>query len=102
MARHFFARSATRGELVSSLMRAIFIAEGAKTIAGETKPRWQIRLEFDEMVKRLSTFATRAAPNTQMLRVNWYDSVRPRRGCGTYREDSGDRINRDGQDAAGW
>ena len=52
-------------------------AEGAKEVAGETKPRRQIRLEFDEIVKRLSSFAARVAPGTQLLRVYWYDGVGP-------------------------
>ena len=52
-------------------------AEGAKVISGVTMPRWQIRLEYDEMVNRLRSFATQVAPATQLLRIYWYDGIRP-------------------------
>ena len=52
-------------------------AEGAKAVFGETRPRWQIRLEYAEMVGELRSFATRAAPGSDLLRVYWYDGIRP-------------------------
>lgn len=52
-------------------------AEGAKAIAGETKARFQLRLEYDELVDQLRSFAIRMAPGTQMLRIYWYDGARP-------------------------
>lgn len=52
-------------------------AEGAKAVSGETKSRWRIRLEYDDMVGKLSSFATEAAPGARLLRVYWYDGVHP-------------------------
>lgn len=70
----------------------LFAASSA-LIAGTRQPRDQVSLDIEKAVKALTDAAATAAPSVRMLRIYWYDGVRPYQGPSTQQAALGLRPN---------
>jgi uncharacterized LabA/DUF88 family protein len=68
------------------LQTAVFIdagylfAAGSSLISGQKRPRLNCRLDIDKAVETISKFANAVEPQARLLRIYWYDGIRPYSG----------------------
>ncbi len=52
-----------------------FFAQGSFALTGQKQSRHQLRIQIPEAIERLKEFARNKAPETQLLRIYWYDAA---------------------------
>lgn len=55
-------------------------AAGSSLIAGANQPREQLTLDIDKVIKELVKSSDFAAPTVRLLRIYWYDGIKPSYG----------------------
>lgn len=68
------------------LQTAVFIdagylfAAGSALVSGAKKPRLQCQLDIDKAIEIISRFSAAVEPQARLLRIYWYDGIRPYSG----------------------
>ena len=71
------------------LQTAVFVdagylfAAGSALISGQRKPRTECRLDIEKAIESISKFSGAVEPNARLLRIYWYDGIRPYNGPST-------------------
>lgn len=71
------------------LQTAVFVdagylfAAGSALISGKHKPRTACRLNIDKAIEAITKFSNAVEPNARLLRIYWYDGIRPYNGPST-------------------
>lgn len=71
------------------LQTAVFVdagylfAAGSALISGKNKPRTACRLNIEKAIETITKFSNTVEPNARLLRIYWYDGIRPYNGPST-------------------